>query len=309
MGNEKIENVGYVVREYFYTNIEDPILEDGIHLNATDKAVYSCLKSFTNKKNKVAFPSQKTLSLMLNGMDKKTIKKSMDWLEHLNIISIEKRKSESGDWDSNLYIFHPIPEMIIEASRLFDAKNWKEIEIQIKEWKTIRKEFESKEKTHVEKENEKKEEKVKGNEKESENKVSSRIESEMIVSVFKKKRGKYQLKVNDVSKLTEYINKEEDGLKAMNTLETVLEQFEGEVVVNSIKKASKSEIRLNTEEFKGILLEYFEQKEKKNSYFAKKNYENQKSYKQDSIVIPSTVSDYSEDEYGDLFNELKKQNA
>ena len=94
-------------RHWFW--IENAILD--VHAPAMGVhglALYTLLARFANGQGQ-SFPALRTLATQL-GVSRPTVLKYLDHLESLRLILKEKRRSPSGDSDSNLYTLLPVPQ-------------------------------------------------------------------------------------------------------------------------------------------------------------------------------------------------------
>lgn len=79
-------------------------------LDKHEKLVYIAIKRFADNETLTAFPSLKTLHKM-TGISIRWIKKSIEHMEELGIISVEHRISEDKGNQSNLYTLHDYAEI------------------------------------------------------------------------------------------------------------------------------------------------------------------------------------------------------
>lgn len=78
----------------------------GAALKAGGIAIYAALCRIAGERRK-AWPSYRYLAA-LTGMGRTGVREALDRLEAAKLISVEKRRSEEGDADSNLYVLLPV---------------------------------------------------------------------------------------------------------------------------------------------------------------------------------------------------------
>ena len=92
-----------------FTIVYNDFLESDL-LDKHEKLVYIAIKRFADNETLTAFPSLKTLHKM-TGISIRWIKKSIEHMEELGIISVEHRTSEDKGNQSNLYTLHDYAEI------------------------------------------------------------------------------------------------------------------------------------------------------------------------------------------------------
>lgn len=92
-----------------FTIVYNDFLESDL-LDKHEKLVYIAIKRFADNETLTAFPSLKTLHKM-TGISVRWIKKSIEHMEELGIISVEHRTSEDKGNQSNLYTLHDYAEI------------------------------------------------------------------------------------------------------------------------------------------------------------------------------------------------------
>ena len=92
-----------------FTIVYNDFLESDL-LDKHEKLVYIVIKRFADNETLTAFPSLKTLHKM-TGISIRWIKKSIEHMEELGIISVEHRTSEDKGNQSNLYTLHDYAEI------------------------------------------------------------------------------------------------------------------------------------------------------------------------------------------------------
>lgn len=99
-------------REWYYTPIENDILDDTEHFEKVyDKIVYIAISRFKNISTHQAFPSIKRLAKMCF-CSENVVRDSIKRLEELKLIEVIRRKNESGNNEPNIYRLLPIPESL-----------------------------------------------------------------------------------------------------------------------------------------------------------------------------------------------------
>lgn len=137
--NQRIEEIletGKFInrKSYTYTQIEDCVIGDSIHFDVYDKAVYSCLFSFTSKDEMIAAPGFSTI-MQMTGVGKTKLIESIKKLEYLGLLEVF-RKKENGKNEVNVYAFNDVPEKILLSYQLCrNIKHSKEVKKQREEFK------------------------------------------------------------------------------------------------------------------------------------------------------------------------------
>lgn len=114
-----------------FTIVYNDFLESDL-LDKHEKLVYIAIKRFADNETLTAFPSLKTLHKM-TGISIRWIKKSIEHMEELGIISVEHRTSEDKGNQSNLYTLHDYAEIWSVGS----SKNIAAVAEEISEMKLV----------------------------------------------------------------------------------------------------------------------------------------------------------------------------
>lgn len=74
-------------------------------LDYYEKMIFICLKKYADNETKQAFPSLSTIS-KITGISKRKVQNCLKHMQELGVITCKRRKTENGDYTSNLYILH-----------------------------------------------------------------------------------------------------------------------------------------------------------------------------------------------------------
>lgn len=92
-----------------FTIVYNDFLESDL-LDKHEKLIYIAIKRFADNETLTAFPSLKTLHKM-TGISIRWIKRSIERMEEIGVISVEHRTSEEKGNESNLYTLHDYAEI------------------------------------------------------------------------------------------------------------------------------------------------------------------------------------------------------
>jgi hypothetical protein len=90
-----------------FGNVDTAVMHDP-DVPAMPKLVYAYLCTYCARARE-AFPSKARIAREL-GLDVRTIDRAIKVLESLGLLQVVKRRSEQGDWSSNLYVIHDFGE-------------------------------------------------------------------------------------------------------------------------------------------------------------------------------------------------------
>ena len=92
-----------------FTNVYNDFLESDL-LDKHEKLIYIAIKRFADNDTLKAFPSLKTLH-KITGISIRWIKKSIEHMEQLGVISVEHREDDEKGHQSNLYTLYDYAEI------------------------------------------------------------------------------------------------------------------------------------------------------------------------------------------------------
>lgn len=95
------------VADFYFAIIPEWVLELPVSANAI--RVYCVLRRFADNKTGACFPSRKTLA-MRSRLSVSTLDRALKELDDSGAIEVKVRRSEAGDYTSNLYVVRSFPK-------------------------------------------------------------------------------------------------------------------------------------------------------------------------------------------------------
>ena len=95
------------VADFYFAIIPEWVLELPVSANAI--RVYCVLRRFADNKTGACFPSRKTLA-MRSRLSVSTLDRALKELDEAGAIEVKVRRSEAGDYTSNLYVVRSFPK-------------------------------------------------------------------------------------------------------------------------------------------------------------------------------------------------------
>lgn len=95
------------VADFYFAIVPEWVLELPVSANAI--RVYCVLRRFADNKTGACFPSRKTLA-MRSRLSVSTLDRALKELDESGAIEVKVRRSEAGDYTSNLYVVRSFPK-------------------------------------------------------------------------------------------------------------------------------------------------------------------------------------------------------
>lgn len=74
-------------------------------LDYYEKMIFICLKKYADNDTRQAYPSLSTIS-RITGISKRKVQNCLKHMQELGVVTCKRRKTENGDYTSNLYVLH-----------------------------------------------------------------------------------------------------------------------------------------------------------------------------------------------------------